>query len=73
MELEKAIILVLMAVSVVRWIYVLAGTHDKPAEWQGPRLHTWPLRLNRDAYRVWIAVFVGMTVVLMAVLLILVQ
>lgn len=73
MELAKATILVLLVVLVARWSYALAGTRDKPAEWQGPRLHTWPVRLNRDAYRVWIAGWVAFLVVVTLLLLVLLQ
>jgi hypothetical protein len=65
----KALIIAMLGVFIARWGYALAATRDKPREWQAPRMHTWPLRLNRDAYRVWVVIGVVLTTVLYLIVL----
>jgi hypothetical protein len=44
-------------VMIVRWGYAFARVLRQPAEWEPPRHQTWPLRLHRNGYLIYLGLF----------------
>lgn len=67
-EITRAapILQILLVLFSVRWGFELADTRDKPADWQPSRSRTWPLRLDRNGFRLYLVVFIAVQALLFA-------